>query len=327
MRSSAATSASPGFAASPRAVASRGAAGRRPGSRASGGARAGRAARRPGAPPGRLPDEDRQRRRGREPSARRPAGPDCRRAAGLSRRSHRMVGGEAVRLVSVVGTPPLGGGGAAPTRRSRRGWNMHARAAGNFAGLSEAGSWRLMDQSSTGRRPSGCAPAGGACPPRGARHRGHARHRARDGCPPRRARWTPAPLHGRDPGRPAAALAAVRAASAPAAAPALYEADLGSLAGVRRLAAAPRDRPRRTGPRQRGRLRPGAPRNARRPRAPPFAVNVVAPIPLSVARRVLRARGAGAHGRDRARPRTGPARSAPRHALAAPVGAYTGPRA
>ena len=52
-------------------------------------------------------------------------------------------------------------------------------------------------------------------------------------------------MHGRDPGRGAAALAAVRAASAPAAAPALYEADLGTIAGVRRLAAAVvRDRPR-----------------------------------------------------------------------------------
>ena len=47
-------------------------------------------------------------------------------------------------------------------------------------------------------------------------------------------------VHGRDPGRGAAALAAVRAASAPGAAPALFLADLGSLAGVRGLAAAVR---------------------------------------------------------------------------------------
>ena len=52
-------------------------------------------------------------------------------------------------------------------------------------------------------------------------------------------------VHGRDPGRGAAALAAVRAASAPAAAPALYLADLGAPADVRRLAAeVTRDRPR-----------------------------------------------------------------------------------
>ena len=44
-------------------------------------------------------------------------------------------------------------------------------------------------------------------------------------------------VHGRDPGRGAAALAAVRAASASAASPALYEADLGTIAGVRSLAA------------------------------------------------------------------------------------------
>ena len=47
-------------------------------------------------------------------------------------------------------------------------------------------------------------------------------------------------VHGRDPGRGAAALAAVRAASAPGAAPALFLADLSSLAGVRGLAAAVR---------------------------------------------------------------------------------------
>ncbi len=44
-------------------------------------------------------------------------------------------------------------------------------------------------------------------------------------------------VHGRDPGRGAAALAAVRAMSAPTASPALYEADLGTIAGVRSLAA------------------------------------------------------------------------------------------
>ena len=44
-------------------------------------------------------------------------------------------------------------------------------------------------------------------------------------------------VHGRDHGRGAAALAAVRAASALAAAPALYVADLSTIAGVRRLAA------------------------------------------------------------------------------------------
>jgi retinol dehydrogenase-14 len=44
-------------------------------------------------------------------------------------------------------------------------------------------------------------------------------------------------VHGRDAGRGAAALATVRAASASGATPALYLADLGSLAGVRRLAA------------------------------------------------------------------------------------------
>ena len=52
-------------------------------------------------------------------------------------------------------------------------------------------------------------------------------------------------VHGRDPGRGAAALAAVRAASAPTAAPALYEADLGTIAGARSLAAeVVRDHPR-----------------------------------------------------------------------------------
>ena len=52
-------------------------------------------------------------------------------------------------------------------------------------------------------------------------------------------------VHGRDPGRGAAALAAVRAASASGASPSLHSADLGSLAGVRRLAAeVTRDRPR-----------------------------------------------------------------------------------
>ena len=44
-------------------------------------------------------------------------------------------------------------------------------------------------------------------------------------------------VHGRDAERGAAALAAVRGASAPGARPALCLADLGSLAGVRRLAA------------------------------------------------------------------------------------------
>jgi NAD(P)-dependent dehydrogenase (short-subunit alcohol dehydrogenase family) len=44
-------------------------------------------------------------------------------------------------------------------------------------------------------------------------------------------------VHGRDPGRGAAALAAVQAASAPDASPALFTADLSSLAGVRGLAA------------------------------------------------------------------------------------------
>ena len=52
-------------------------------------------------------------------------------------------------------------------------------------------------------------------------------------------------VHGRDTGRGAAALAAVRVASVPGAAPALYLADLSSLAEVRRLAAGTRcDRPR-----------------------------------------------------------------------------------
>ena len=52
-------------------------------------------------------------------------------------------------------------------------------------------------------------------------------------------------VHGRDHGRGAAALAAVRAASALAAAPALYVADLSTIAGVRRLAAeVAGDRPR-----------------------------------------------------------------------------------
>jgi len=52
-------------------------------------------------------------------------------------------------------------------------------------------------------------------------------------------------VHGRDPGRGAAALAAVRAASFPTVSPALYLADLGSSADVRRLAAdVTRDRPR-----------------------------------------------------------------------------------
>ena len=52
-------------------------------------------------------------------------------------------------------------------------------------------------------------------------------------------------VHGRDPGRGAAALAAVRAASVPTASPALYLADLGASADVRRLAAeVTRDHPR-----------------------------------------------------------------------------------
>ena len=52
-------------------------------------------------------------------------------------------------------------------------------------------------------------------------------------------------VHGRDAGRGAAALAAVRAASAPDARPALHLADLGSPGAVRRLAAdVTRDRPR-----------------------------------------------------------------------------------
>jgi NAD(P)-dependent dehydrogenase (short-subunit alcohol dehydrogenase family) len=52
-------------------------------------------------------------------------------------------------------------------------------------------------------------------------------------------------VHGRDEDRGAAALAAVRAASSPVAAPALYTADLSTLAGVRGLAAAVlQDRPR-----------------------------------------------------------------------------------
>jgi NAD(P)-dependent dehydrogenase (short-subunit alcohol dehydrogenase family) len=45
-------------------------------------------------------------------------------------------------------------------------------------------------------------------------------------------------VHGRDPGRGTAALAAVQAASATTASPALHLADLSSLAGVRGLAAA-----------------------------------------------------------------------------------------
>ena len=76
-------------------------------------------------------------------------------------------------------------------------------------------------------------------------------------------------VHGRDAGRGAAALAAVRAASAPGAPSGAPPADLGSLAGVRRLAAevapgppAPR-RPRR----QRGRVRPRAARDGGRARA------------------------------------------------------------
>ncbi len=44
-------------------------------------------------------------------------------------------------------------------------------------------------------------------------------------------------VHGRDPGRGAAALAAVRAASAPGASPELFTADLSSVSEVRRLAA------------------------------------------------------------------------------------------
>ncbi len=52
-------------------------------------------------------------------------------------------------------------------------------------------------------------------------------------------------VHGRDPGRGAAALAAVRAACALTATPALYEADLGTIAGARSLAAeVVRDHPR-----------------------------------------------------------------------------------
>lgn len=52
-------------------------------------------------------------------------------------------------------------------------------------------------------------------------------------------------VHGRDAGRGAAALAAVRDASARGARPELYVADLGSVAGVRRLAAeVARERPR-----------------------------------------------------------------------------------
>jgi retinol dehydrogenase-12 len=52
-------------------------------------------------------------------------------------------------------------------------------------------------------------------------------------------------VHGRDHGCGAPALAAVQAASGPAAAPALFEADLDTIAGVRRLAAdVMQDRPR-----------------------------------------------------------------------------------
>lgn len=52
-------------------------------------------------------------------------------------------------------------------------------------------------------------------------------------------------VHGRDAGHGAAALAAVRAASAPGASPVLYTADLSSLAGVRKLATeVALDRPR-----------------------------------------------------------------------------------
>ena len=64
-------------------------------------------------------------------------------------------------------------------------------------------------------------------------------------------------VHGRDAGRGAAALAAVQAASAAGASPSLHVADLGSLAGVRRLAAEvahAQPAARRPG-RERGRLR------------------------------------------------------------------------
>ena len=104
-------------------------------------------------------------------------------------------------------------------------------------------------------------------------------------------------VHGRDAGRGAAALAAVRAASAPGARPALYLADLGSLAGVRRLAAeVTRDRPRLDVLVANAGVYAPERRETADGLELTFAVNVVAPILLAAALLpALRAAGRGAH--------------------------------
>jgi NAD(P)-dependent dehydrogenase (short-subunit alcohol dehydrogenase family) len=90
-------------------------------------------------------------------------------------------------------------------------------------------------------------------------------------------------VHGRDAGRGAAALAAVQAASAPSAAPALYLADLSAPAAVRDLAAAVRrDRPRLAALVDNAGMFSPERRVAEDGLELTFAVNVVAPILLAV---------------------------------------------
>ena len=89
-------------------------------------------------------------------------------------------------------------------------------------------------------------------------------------------------VHGRDPGRGAAALAAVRTASAPDASPALFLADLSSLAGVRGLAAAVRAaRPRLDVLVANAGVFSAERREAADGLELTFAVNVVAPLVLA----------------------------------------------
>jgi retinol dehydrogenase-14 len=89
-------------------------------------------------------------------------------------------------------------------------------------------------------------------------------------------------VHGREPGRGAAALAAVRAASTPAASPALYLADLASLGGVRRLAMELRhDRPRLDVVVANAGVYCPARQESRDGLELTFAVNVVAPVLLA----------------------------------------------
>lgn len=91
-------------------------------------------------------------------------------------------------------------------------------------------------------------------------------------------------VHGRDAGRGAAALATVRAASVRAASPALYLAELSSLAGVRRLAAeVAGDRPRLDVVIANAGVYAPERRETADGLELTFAVNVVAPILLATA--------------------------------------------